>query len=268
MIKKLLVGIVALIMMLTATGCSSTPEALTFRPEEDDFKYPITLKYTVKDTEKNSTVGSVEYSIEKGTGETGSGTIDVIYLRSKVSIEAKVMETEVMMYPKSFQPIYCIKKNTDNENPENNWESKTNYNAESINIQLDAAATAFNPESTDGLTVPLSGVCYDSETILLLVRALDIEKGQNTAVQLMNTQTGISDSTVLSVNSEAQELEISGLNGSEGTVKYNCRQICVGSTSIVSRPVAYIWVSDDINRLPLKIEQVYYTYTLVEYTLS
>ena len=268
MIKKLLGSIIVLVMVLAASGCSSTPEALTFRPEKDDFKYPITLKYTVKDTEKSATVGTVEYSIEKGTDDTGSGAIDVLYLRSKVSIENKVMETEVMMYPKSFQPIYCIKKNTDNENPENNWESKTDYTSESINIKLDAAATAFNPESTDGLTVPLSGICYDSETILLLVRALDLEKGQNTAAQLMNTQTGISDSIILSINAEAQELEISGLNGSEGKAKYTCMQIGVGSTSIVSRPVAYIWVSDDINRLPLKIEQVYYTYTLVEYTLS
>ena len=266
--KKLLGFVLALAIVLAAAGCSSAPGALTFKPEDEDFKYPAVLKYEIKDTEKSATVGSVEYTIEKGQSETSSGVIDVLYLRSIIKIESKTMETEVMMYPQTFQPIYCHKKNIDSVNPESNWESKTDYSADSINIQLDADATAFNPSSTDGLTVPISGICYDSETILMLIRALDLEKGQNAAIQLMNTQTGISDSTIVSVNSEAQEIEINALNGSEGKIKYNCRQIGVGSTGIVSRPVAYIWVSDDVNRLPLKIEQAYYTYTLVEYTLS
>ena len=276
--KKLLCGFLALMLMLLATGCSTTPEALTFTPESEDFKHTVALKYTITDTESKAEIGSMDYRIEKGSHETDNGTIDVIFVRSTVSMQAviegsdekktKVMETEVALYPKSFRPIYCSKKLTDSFDSKLNWESYTDYTENSIDIKLNASATEFDPSSTSGLNVPLSGVCYDSETILLLARTVYLAKGQSASLQLMNTQTGISDTTLISVNSEVQELTVTGLNGNEEAVKYNCLHMGVGATSIISRPVSYIWISDDVNRLPLKMTQVSYTYTLTEYTLG
>ncbi|MBS7262459.1 MAG: DUF3108 domain-containing protein [Eubacteriales bacterium] len=272
--KKHILILIVLCLTMLLTGCgSSGADELVLRADADPVA-SFTFAVSGKTQSGEAVSGTYTYAVSKGRHTTPSGDIDAIVVDT-VNTQTAVGKTKtgeeitktceltacVKLYTDSLRPIVCEKRQLVDGGAQPGWSSTCTYADSKAAIRLIADDKTLLDKGEGTTEIPLSGVYYDSEELLILLRAIELTPGSTTALQTMNTQSGVSD--FLSIVVAAQTETIEALGG-----QYVCWQVSVGSASLFTKPEIVFWITNDINRLPLRFKQSDTVYDLTAYKVN